>query len=418
MSFRFIAVFSAASGDSQTWGGQLERLSPRIEKYPPNGWVLAVPSRYEAETLTHLSRLGDRTLRVGSGSTRTVAVLAAQANPGTVVPHGREQDFLGRLPPAVLARCLEVNPRTWEVLQDWGVETLAELAALPEHSLTARLGRAAPVLLALARGEDVLFLPEYRPEPRFTESRLLDWPIRELEPLLFVLGSLLTRLGHRLEERGKAVAALRLSLRLETGRSWESHVSLATPTGDSRTILSLVRLELQTHPPDAGVLGVEVEAEPASPRVIQPSLLEPRGPQPEKLMQTLARLGSVVGGGCIGVPQPADSHRPDALILRPPEVLLENARPSSEESRPDRGGEQRLTLRRIRPPRPIRLNGESIVSSAGPWRSSGDWWKEGEEDRRGFWGRDEWDVEFRNGVLGRIFWDSRTKGWFLEGVYD
>lgn len=418
MSSRFIAVFRAASGATRNLGAELERLSPRIELYPPDGWILEIPPRYETETLAGLSRLGDPTLRIGGGSTRTVAVLAALAAPGTLVPYGHEAAFLADLPLEVLARCLEVEPRIWQVLREWGVTTLGELAALPERSLTARLGRVAPTLLALARGEDALFLPQYRPLPRFLAGRTLEWTVRELEPLLFLLSGLLEEVLLQVQERGRAAGAVRLSFRLENSRWWESRIPLATPTNDTRTLLSLIRLDLQTHPPETGITEIQLEIEPSPPRVQQDSLFEPRGPQPEKWMQTLARLRGVAGAGRLGVPRTEDSHRPDALVLQPPETLLARSRSSADSTATATAREQRLILRRIRPPRPIHLDRESILSTAGPWRSSGDWWKEADSDAGGFWSREEWDIEFRDGLVARVYWDPQAGGWFLEGVYD
>ena len=65
-----------------------------------------------------------------------------------------------------------------------------------------------------------------------------------------------------------------------------------------------------------------------------------------------------------------------------------------------------------------------IVRVAGPWRTSGDWWR---TDR---WARDEWDVSVesrseRGGhtdlplqILYRIYRELRSGTWFVEGVYD
>jgi protein ImuB len=53
-----------------------------------------------------------------------------------------------------------------------------------------------------------------------------------------------------------------------------------------------------------------------------------------------------------------------------------------------------------------------VVSRAGPWRASGDWWA------THAWSRDEWDVALTDGALYRLFWDRRRGAWFLEGSYD
>lgn len=62
-----------------------------------------------------------------------------------------------------------------------------------------------------------------------------------------------------------------------------------------------------------------------------------------------------------------------------------------------------------------------VVCLAGPWRTSGDWW------RSDFWARDEWDVgvepnskigALSQQVLYRIYRELRSKEWFVEGIYD
>ena len=53
---------------------------------------------------------------------------------------------------------------------------------------------------------------------------------------------------------------------------------------------------------------------------------------------------------------------------------------------------------------------------SGPWRVSGGWW-----DPAGEWQREEWDVEINvgNGLgLYRIFRDSKSGRWFVDGMYD
>ncbi|HYH00312.1 MAG TPA: DNA polymerase Y family protein [Terriglobales bacterium] len=55
-----------------------------------------------------------------------------------------------------------------------------------------------------------------------------------------------------------------------------------------------------------------------------------------------------------------------------------------------------------------------VTSSAGPWRTSGEWWNEP-------WSHDEWDVviDTDNGrVLCRIYRDVEDDSWFVEGTYD
>jgi protein ImuB len=84
--------------------------------------------------------------------------------------------------------------------------------------------------------------------------------------------------------------------------------------------------------------------------------------------------------------------------------------------------------------RPVRVTsdrrgfgGGVVAASAGPWRTSGEWWCEsapagaraaGERGRAGGWNRDEWDVALADGAVYRIFRDRVTDGWFIEAIVD
>jgi protein ImuB len=75
-----------------------------------------------------------------------------------------------------------------------------------------------------------------------------------------------------------------------------------------------------------------------------------------------------------------------------------------------------------------------IVQAAGPWRSSGDWWRAATlisgiapDERREQgntihqlqpWDRDEWDIVVEGGGVYRIHQDRASRLWFIEGVCD
>ena len=110
----------------------------------------------------------------------------------------------------------------------------------------------------------------------------------------------------------------------------------------------------------------------------------------------------------------------------------------------------RIALRMFRPPwqlqvrlaegRPVVLaavtkpagRGElqgKVLWSAGPWRSSGDWWTENAKEQSANkdpacpWDREEWDVALANGDSGSvalycIYRDLASGKWFAEASYD
>jgi protein ImuB len=66
--------------------------------------------------------------------------------------------------------------------------------------------------------------------------------------------------------------------------------------------------------------------------------------------------------------------------------------------------------------RPARVEARGVrgrvLQMAGPWRTSGNWW------RADAWSRDEWDVALSDGALYRIYRDRHGEKWFIEGRYD
>jgi protein ImuB len=62
------------------------------------------------------------------------------------------------------------------------------------------------------------------------------------------------------------------------------------------------------------------------------------------------------------------------------------------------------------------VTGGAVVQSAGPWRTSGEWWNDAQPGRS--WDRDEWDVALTDGTIYRIYVERDIGQWFLEGVVD
>lgn len=454
---RFIAVFSS---NPQQVIPRLQNLSPRVEQHPPDGLLLEIPDHHESRILQQLfERAGDCSrLRIGVASRRLVALLAARIRPGRSIPRGQEREFLAPLPVSTLSLIAGPFPESlFQTLSRWGIYCLGELADLPASELSARLGPEGTHLQRLARGEEPVPLQSYPEKARFQESRELEWVLENLQSLDFIMGGMLEPLCDRLSRRGLAAAALHLVLKLSGQGTHESRINLARPTSNPRLLLSLLRLNLQSAPPRAGVEKIQLELIPAPARFRQYSLLEESRLNPEKLSRTLARLSALLGEENVGSPALLDTHRPDSLTLhcfdpgsgegkrrasgggtgaspapagedraatpsRPPAGSAVSAsQPASERTPlpPENETFQNpgaLVLRRFRPPRPFRIHFERIVACAGPWRSSGDWWSHDEQPHK--WSRDEWEVETTDGSILRIYWDHHRKSWFLDGVYD
>ncbi|HAK56162.1 MAG TPA: hypothetical protein DCP38_11885, partial [Acidobacteria bacterium] len=88
---------------------------------------------------------------------------------------------------------------------------------------------------------------------------------------------------------------------------------------------TLLVLDLESHPPPAGIDRVGVALVPAPARVVQFSLLEQAMPSAEQLSTLLARLTALMGAGRCGAPVVVDTHRPGAFDVQPFKPLLDGA---------------------------------------------------------------------------------------------
>ncbi len=323
---------------------------------------------------------------------------------------------LARLPTSLLP----CEAKTLAVLNRWGIRTVGELAALPETALISRLGQQGRRLQQLARGEaDHLLVPE---EPEFTlsETTALDSPLELLDSLLFVLSPMLEAILRKAMDRAYALRSVRLILQLERGKPHSIEIRPATPTQNREVLLKLLSLELQAHSPQAGIVSVTLEAEPAQPQTAQRGLFQAHFPEPDKLELLLARLRSIAGEDNVGSPQLQNSHREGAFTMASfrPSLHVESAKGPRT---------SRLAIRMFRPPQPVRVTcwshqprsmfwqGSRIVfaSCAGPWHTSGSWWDEQT------WDHDLWEVVTVEPLQTlRLRQDHASKAWSVVGLYD
>ena len=311
-------------------------------------------------------------------------------------------------------------------LARWGLRTLGDLARLPRADLHARLGPAGVRLHQAACGEDAVPLVPAGAAPRFLERVELEWPVEGLEPLSFVLGRLCDALSSSLERANRGAVGLTTRLRLVTRETHARALRLPAPMRDARVLRTLIQLDLESHPPAAGIDVVEIEADVAPATIVQGSLLARAMPAGEHLATLLARLGALMGESRVGAPAPVDTHDDRAVAMTA--FAPASRMPSSGESPP---AAPAPGFRRFRLPIAARVSvsrglparvqpsarglpGGVVVAAAGPWRSSGRWWSLAGDG----WDRDEWDVEVAGGHLYRLSRDRASGQWVIEGAVD
>jgi protein ImuB len=173
-------------------------------------------------------------------------------------------------------------------LRRWGLTTVGEFAGLPESDVASRLGELGRELHHAARGIDPRPLIPRALPPEFREGMELEWPLVALEPFLFIASNALDRLSARMEMQGFACKRLELTMTLEPDGYHARAIDLPAPTRDTKTMLTLLRLDLEKSPPGAPVIGFSLVAHPDRPRRAQLSLFGPAALSPEKLATTIA----------------------------------------------------------------------------------------------------------------------------------
>ena len=451
-------------------------VSPRVEDTAPDTIVVDLAGLSglfgaEEKIAQELAKRGSGlglSARIAVAENIEVAILASRGLPGvTLIPPGDEAKRLQAVP----VHTLLPSPEILDTLTRWGVETCGRLAALPVVQLSERLGQEGVRLHTLARGALVRSLVLAKPSDNFQEEMELDDSVEELESLSFVLGRLLDQLCERLAARSLSARRIRMEFDLERSfekglqisahadqhkllpRKFEKTLALPVPMRDSKLLLKLVRLRLQSDPPPAAVIKIVICAEADRLRTTQRGLFLPASPEPEKLELTMARLANLVGHANVGSPQLMDTHRPDAIRMERFRLAQEAAggrrkkpcgpadKPVGKNSSATQMAKPANGFRLLRPSVPARVElrdglpvrvffygarGE-IVATSGPWRTSGEWWQDP-------WDQAEWDVEVRfssssqknkrvsNPTSERglylIYYDLRQQGWFLRGMYD
>jgi protein ImuB len=373
----------------------------------------------------------DLQVRIALAGTRTAARLLIRHRAGlTIVEPGTEAEAVAPLPVRLLpalepegSAAADAAVRMTVTLRRWGLRTCGELAAVPAPMVAARLGQDGPRWQRLARGEDLRPMVPTVPEERFEQALDLEWPIEGLEPLSFVLGRLMEPLAAHLERRDRGVAVLHVRLHLVTREVYARTIEVASTMRDARMLRTLALLDLESHPPLAAIDRVVVTVDPAPARVVQFSLLTRPLPAPEAMATLLARVQAVMGEGRCGTPALPDTWAPGACAVVP---FAPSALADAPVTVPPRV--PAVALRRFRHPvavrvrtadgRPVHvltdrrhLPGGAVVTSAGPWRTSGGWWTEG-------WDRDEWEVTLRDGTSCRLFREREHDRWFVDARID
>jgi len=397
------------------------------------------PPEMLAERLrTALAAAGFRVSIAVSANFHAARLKAAASRGITVIPPAQEAASLARLPIALL----DLAPDHAETFATWGIQTLGALAALPPVELIARLGVHAEELHHLACGS---LSHTFQPiEAEFSLKEFMDFetPVDQSDSLLFVAARMIDCLVARASARALSLASLEMHMMLAGGQQYRRIVRPAIPATDRKFLLKLLQLEIAAHPPQAPVQSLTLTAEAGQSSQMQLGLFAPQMPEPSRLDVTIARLKAIAGEDRVGSPVLEDTHRPGSFRMENFSIAGHAAQHAHTASTPCAApSTQRMVLRRMRPPVPVRVELQAmkpvafrenercfkITAAYGPWKTSGNWWS------TDGWNAEEWDIlaESTDGASIACLLVNSTESdnaeatlhynltnWQLEAIYD
>src|SRR5439155_24363954 len=248
----------------------------------------AIRARVRAET--------GLTASVGVATSKLLAKLASDdAKPDgmLVVEPGTELAFLH---PHPVGRLWGVGPATLARLERFGVETIGDLAALPETTLVDALGRAHGAQLhALARGRDDRPVEADRETKSIGQEETFPRDLADREALRREVLRMAERVGSRLREHGLAGRTVTLKVRFPDFRTITRSATLPEAFSASGEIarLGLALLEKVDTAGGLRLLGLSV-SNLTTAATHQESLFGDDGPGPAPAEAPSARIQSAV----------------------------------------------------------------------------------------------------------------------------
>jgi hypothetical protein len=248
-----------------------EAFSPTFEQTDPGTVVFRVDGLKRLYGSLHqiadaIANQADGRANVAIAETADAAILAAHNFSGiTVTP---KLDHLN-------VESLPITEELGGIFESWGIRTLAQLAQLPETGIAERFGTAGVYLQRLAQGTINRPLKIFQPEITYEDRIELDHPADLLEPLLFLIARILNDQCEKLLSHAMAASEITIRLELENKTEHVRTLRLPVPMRDSKSLLKLLQMDLEAHPPQSGTTALSVSLKPVNPRTIQSDIFMP-----------------------------------------------------------------------------------------------------------------------------------------------
>lgn len=359
-----------------------------------------------------------------------VALTVDTGSTPRIVPPGQTRQTLGPLPVAAL----RMDTDAVATLTRLGLNTIADVAALPRGALARRIGLEALKRMDQALGSEPEPISPARPEIRFALRLSLPDPIGLEADVVAAFDRLLPPLCDRLKSAGHGARRLRLTAFRADSTHQTLELGLARPSWEVARIRPLILLKIRDIDAGYGIDVVRLEASQAEPltptqhkgHVEAAAAAKGRqaaGGSPD-FDALLSRLGARVGLDAMTRLCPAESHLPEKSS-----TVMAAAFSSAVEAWPAPRTPRPMIMFRPEPvlategqplPRSFRWRRRvfETIDLRGPERISPEWWLDDPDWRSGI--RDYWQVVTRTGERLWLFeahGHETSGGWFIHGEF-
>jgi len=307
------------------------------------------------------------------------------------------------------------------VFRNLGVTALKKLEHIPPHLLTSKFNKNLTVVLRQIQDARNIYWPRFVPEEKVTERYEFQetQAVFNLEPLSFVMKSLLDRIAARLWGRALLVSKLEIVLEQERYSTVKEPVrkqvvELAFPHSSTEGLLAILRerleRELMVKPLEANVTSCTIQIlETAPGGYRQKDFFSQKEETQEAVQSLISRVKDKLGESRIFYAQPLESFFPEKSWKKSLEVVGGTSHDIAP--RPLRVLKNPIKLGRVDNYFICDKRRWRAMEISGPERLSGDWWLKEE-------GRNYFTIKTDSGEELWVYSPDDKDEYFLHGIYD
>jgi DNA polymerase IV len=215
----------------------------------------------------------------------------------TIVPPGKEADFLAPLPVEML---WGVGPKTAERLDELGIHTIGELASWPQEELIKRFGKHGYEMSRHARGLDDRSIETSHEVKSISQEVTFARDVREEAELRRTLQRMAEQVARSLQTQHLHATTIKLKIRWPDFTTLTRQVSYSKPTDQAHEIATGAEGLLEkvwTRGKAVRLIGVGVSGLDARPR--QLGLFDVENIRQQRLREAISELEDKYGNGVV-----------------------------------------------------------------------------------------------------------------------